>query len=930
MADQLYKLRPDRDLQCYFQQPSAVAALSATSPTEFTVSGCWRQQFDWAVVEWNRDNVFEHPALRNLPDGDLSGLHVSYDEMRVNCVPLDSSLYSTVDWPYLRVWADPGTGEQIYWVPLREHATAIGGSYTPATATFTVGSAAALNDYVELAGNGEHFTYHFNGDSAVDAIANLVIAINNGNPPSQKFTASGNGASITLTYKDPSAGANANRAGVYGNATGTSTWTPPWQLFSGGQSPTQWHIDLDFSNLQGYLTAHPAPNAAKSKVPTNAVRKMRWTWAADLQPASFQRREFSAVVTNWTVTGANLQYSVAGPGSRRIEDSALDAISYTGGWTEERGNYSGGSIHWTTDSGARLQCSYTTGTLHTLYLGTRRADGCGAITVQVDANPPVRFNLLLAGEDVLIRVPLGAFAGGLQHTVIITTSGGTGSIASYFYFDFLEIAIPCAALPVFAPSPKTTLSTDWDTEHSLALAPERTAWLIHTLGFLGRANHYAGALRFYELSQSGQQYASATVTFAGAPEFSQNNLTQISIGEALFQHWNLIGDTALSIARCFALLINEGSTGVWAGVDGPKLTITGRTPGSAGNGLNVCATTEGTQFTATPGAILPSGALSGGTDGKWLTDLAATPRLNRAARDWSGSYFKAMSGYGLGVAAAFSMELGNGADTTTAGIAQRYPNGDPAWLNTPALQTNFGPSSTAFWKQVYLDMADVMVEAGIAPYLQFGEVQWWYFCPPADPANGNWKPVLNGGMPLYDAYTTSTFESQYGKAMHVFTDPSNDPSPYPNESAFLPSLIGEFTKTIMDFVHLTHPGSRFEVLYPPDVNAAALTQIINLPAAYWTPANLACLKTENFTYTGDRDLDKARASIELPIQLGFSPAQCSHLVGIGDYTTPWAKEQRLALGESLDSVVLFALDQFCLIGYPPLDRSPGRAQFMGG
>jgi hypothetical protein len=252
-------------------------------------------------------------------------------------------------------------------------------------------------------------------------------------------------------------------------------------------------------------------------------------------------------------------------------------------------------------------------------------------------------------------------------------------------------------------------------------------------------------------------------------------------------------------------------------------------------------------------------------------------------------------------------------------------------VNTPALQTNFGPSSTAFWKQVYLDMAAVMVEAGVAPYLQFGEVQWWYFCPPADPANGNWKPVSNGGMPLYDAYTTSTFQSQYGMAMHVFTDPSNDPAPYPSESAFLPALIGEFTKAIMAFVHQTHPDTHFEVLYPPDVNDAALNRIVNLPAAYWTPANLTCLKTENFTYTGDRDLNKARASIELPMQLGFPPSQCSHLVGIGDYTTPWAKEQRLALGESLDSVVLFALDQFCLIGYPlPLDRGPRRAQFMGG
>src|ERR1039458_6867734 len=74
MAEQLTKLRPDRDMQCYFERPSAVAALSGASVNGFTVSGCWRQQSDWVVIEWSRDNVFEHPTLRNLPDGDLSGL----------------------------------------------------------------------------------------------------------------------------------------------------------------------------------------------------------------------------------------------------------------------------------------------------------------------------------------------------------------------------------------------------------------------------------------------------------------------------------------------------------------------------------------------------------------------------------------------------------------------------------------------------------------------------------------------------------------------------------------------------------------------------------------------------------------------------------------------------------------------------------------
>ena len=93
----------------------------------------------------------------------------------------------------------------------------------------------------------------------------------------------------------------------------------------------------------------------------------------------------------------------------------------------------------------------------------------------------------------------------------------------------------------------------------------------------------------------------------------------------------------------------------------------------------------------------------------------------------------------------------------------------------------------------------------------------------------------------------------------------------------------------------TYANAQFEVLYPPDTNDAPLTSVINLPAQ-WSPANLNCFKTENFTYTGDYNLDAAMTSIDLPMALGFAPANSAHLVGIGNYTTPWAKEARIAEG----------------------------------
>ena len=79
--------------------------------------------------------------------------------------------------------------------------------------------------------------------------------------------------------------------------------------------------------------------------------------------------------------------------------------------------------------------------------------------------------------------------------------------------------MPTADLPSFDVSPTTTLATDWDTNHSLAIAPERTAWLMSKMGFQGRANHYAGAMWFYELKRVGNTYASATVQFTGTPQF---------------------------------------------------------------------------------------------------------------------------------------------------------------------------------------------------------------------------------------------------------------------------------------------------------------------------------------------------------------------------------------------------------------------------
>ena len=330
-------------------------------------------------------------------------------------------------------------------------------------------------------------------------------------------------------------------------------------------------------------------------------------------------------VSNWSVSGTGLEYQLAGVGGLRIEDDSAEiAYEPESCWTESRGNFSGGSIRWTSTPGASLICEYAIPADHALYLGTRRAAKCAAIAIQVDDDPPVTQQLALAEEDVLVRLPLGARTGGTPHRLTITHNGAAGDV---FYFDFIEAAVASVTLPEFQPAFKTALAIDWDTDHSLALAPERTAWLVHALGFHGRVNSYTGALWFYELNKPGHRYASGTITFSGTPQWSE--ITEVRLDASSIQHVNLIGDTAESVAKCVELLINAGSTGVWAQAEGSVLTITAREMGDAGNRIAFWAGTGGGGF-----AVQTSGpTLSGGTSGVWRTDLTAMPRLKpRGAR----------------------------------------------------------------------------------------------------------------------------------------------------------------------------------------------------------------------------------------------------------------------------------------------------------
>ena len=1013
MPSSIQKLSPHRDLQCFFFQPSAIAALSNATPTGFMLSGTWRQQFDWAVVEWNRDNVYEHPAFRTLPDGDLSGLTLTYEETRTNCIPLDSALFATVDWPSLRIWGPKDGVERIFYVRLTDHAVPIDGTYQPAFADFTLtGSATpAAGTYAGLAYLDTHYTYSFDGShTTADALVAIRDVINLRPNPFQPtlLRATISGSTIRVYYTGgptvsaSSTGLNGNRFGMYSySTTAAASWDIAEKAFAGGTSPTKWLITLPFGSLQGHLSADFTDSLVD--IPSGVIRKMRWTYAADLQPGLFSRSEFQVVVSNWGVAGANRIYSLAGPGSRRIDNispeivyhdnlsdptspalvgalSASDttlhlaspssavvgdtvqidsellivtgvlmdglalvvsraakhsvASAHSVGavvsllWSEQRGNYFGGSIHRGAKQGDRVTYTYRATDVHTLFLGTRYTNNGAAVNWLVDGSITGTLNLQIAGEDTLIRWSLGTYGSG-NHTVTVASSS-----SGEFFFDFFELAIPTTSLPVFPVEQRMTLATDWDTLHSVALPPERTAWFIQSLGFTGRQNHYVGALLFYELVPVGYTSATSTVTFSGTINITSGNTVTLRIGNDstadttdLFKLLH-VGDTPDLLAIAFAQQINSGSTGIWASAVSGVLSITARLLGSGGShstlrvdSVNNSALTITVSGTANANGFHP---FSAAVDGEWRTDLTATPRLNRAVRDWNVGFATALRLSGIDMVAAFSMELGNGDDSVAAGIAQRGPSGDPILLPTPALQTNFSPTSLAFWQDVYLGMADLQAAAGLVPYLQFGEVQWWYF-----PNDGLVRTF--SGMPFYDAWTKSQFQTQYGHPLSTITTNNVNPADYADEVAFLPKVLGDFTSAIIAHVRATYPACRFEVLYPTDVNQTIFNQAINYPIADWTPAKLDNLKTEAFGFTFGKNLDKSIEAIHFGSSLGFPAAQRSHLIGIADAYAAWRKEAEVAQGSRLESVVLFALDQFCLIGYSvPVVKTLRRVIRVGG
>jgi len=695
-----------------------------------------------------------------------------------------------------------------------------------------------------------------------------------------------------------------------------------WNLSGGSSDNVSWHVHIDFTAL-GW----------------NNVDKVWWTIAPALPNSqAYQPSEWQVVVTNWTVTSSpasKRSLQVAGPGSVRIEEDST-WVSTSGYWEAAPGNdpVDGAFAFWSQGrairaaaGGATVSIQTNCQSTHNIYIGTRLDTNCGIVSATLDGGAPVTLDCYYptATTSQTRRLLFSSVAAG-QHEVVITLTGNKNASSQgwYFYFDFLE----CAVLSD-VPDPATTttsvaVATDFDTDNTYKLSPERLVWNIQKLGLLGEIDHYCGVFWWKQSVAQNPSYPQCTVTFSG--NWNDQDVVWLHVGGSAIGKTVFGGqDSSTTIARHFANFVNAIFDGVWASASGTVMTITSH---SFSTVWQFHVYSELPASNTGSGQATVNGDLQGGTYGAtWVIDPTQTPVLNRAFRDWNTDFFALLKANNMTVVCSFSQELVNPPDNPPSSVwVQRFPDGTAVQtatgfgtLNSSQIAFSSGPQN--YMGQAHATMAGLMLAAGLVPKLQFGEVLWWF------QANAS-------GMAFYDADTQAAAQSALGRALATFHTPNDDPSIYSYADAnFLRTRLFTYVAAIQSYVLSQVPSAVFELLWPMDVNDpdnCKLLRYINLPLqwAARSGSGFDSFLIEGYQYPGiNHNLDQATRCAQFPWkELSWDEAHSRYLMGLYYATWPWLREFVNVNRLGLPVIKLWAYDHICLFGWPvPLPTTDDRS-----
>jgi hypothetical protein len=219
--------------------------------------------------------------------------------------------------------------------------------------------------------------------------------------------------------------------------------------------------------------------------------------------------------------------------------------------------------------------------------------------------------------------------------------------------------------------------------------------------------------------------------------------------------------------------------------------------------------------------------------------------------------------------------------------------GDAVLIGVQTSQCTFSPATvTAYLAKCYVQAANIMVAAGLVPWLQFGEAGWWFYPRVASlavgyaswtapisigtnaphtlasgnrvidagirgnrAANGDWAITVTdpthftldgssgsgdyavgsgtcsgGGMAYYDAWAAAASAAALGRALADFQHQDDDPTVNGGADAgWLATAIKTHIDAIRTAVLAVQGGAKFELLYPCDVNAESCYYSDDLP-----------------------------------------------------------------------------------------------------
>ena len=204
-------------------------------------------------------------------------------------------------------------------------------------------------------------------------------------------------------------------------------------------------------------------------------------------------------------------------------------------------------------------------------------------------------------------------------------------------------------------------------------------------------------------------------------------------------------------------------------------------------------------------------------------------------------------------------------------------------------------------------------------------------------------------MAYYDPVTSAAAQATLGRPLAMFTCQDDDPSANgAADAAFLANQLRAHVDAIRNTVLSSYPNTKFELLYPDDVNRATcyvsagnpypqggrLNAAVNLPAAWkqQSGSGFDSLKIEALSWGATyRNLDLAAEAITFAAgTLGWPLANLAYLIPWFNGGCPWPTEYQLTATLGTPLIHFWAYDHLALMSWPIPLPEPTRCSLFAG